>query len=263
MGENNKYHVSFIGSGNVAFHLAKNMYKVGVLIDEIWSPNRENREYLAKIVMAKAAKSLADITPSSDFYIIAVPDDKVNEVVDNLPRLMGIVAHTSGITPIEVISSRFNNSGVFYPLQTFSKQRDVNITTTPFCIEGNTNAASEKLSDLAGKLSRNIYPINSNERKELHLAAVFVSNFVNHLYHTANTLIKENGLSFDLLLPLIEEVAAKTKTLSLDEAQTGPARRNDENTLKTHSAMLNSHPDIKTLYDLITSQIIKQFHEEL
>ncbi|RLD87513.1 MAG: DUF2520 domain-containing protein [Bacteroidetes bacterium] len=261
MGGEKKYHVSIIGSGNVAFHLAKSMYNADVMVDEIWSPNRKNRETLAKAVMAKATESLAGIIPTSNFYLIAVPDDKVKEVVGNLPRLKGIVAHTSGITPMEVISSRFKNSGVFYPLQTFSKQRDVNMTTIPFCIEGNTDAAAEKLTNLAGKLSQKIYAVNSNERKELHLAAVFVSNFVNHLYHTANTLIEENGLSFELLLPLIEEVAAKVKTLSPAAAQTGPAHRNDENTLNMHREMLNPHPDIKALYNLITHQIIKQYHE--
>ena len=261
MGGDKKYHVSFIGSGNVAFHLAKSMVKAGVIVDDVCSPNRENRESLAKVVNAKAIESLSGIATTSDFYIIAVPDDKVKEVVSSLPPVKGIVAHTSGITSLEVISSTFENSGVFYPLQTFSKQREVNMATVPFCIEGNTKVAAKKLTDLAGKLSRKIYPVNSNERKELHLAAVFVSNFVNHLYHTANTLVEENGLSFDLLLPLIEEVAAKVKTLSPNAAQTGPARRNDENTLKIHREMLNPHPDFKALYNLITHQIIKQYHE--
>ncbi len=261
MGRDNKYHVSFIGSGNVAFHLAKNMDASGVIIDEIYSPNRDNRELLAKALNAKAIESLASITATSDFYIIAVPDDKVKEVVSSLPPVKGVVAHTSGITPMSVISSRFKNSGVFYPLQTFSKQREVNIATVPFCIEGNTEAAAEKLTALAGKLSRNINAVNSHERKNLHLAAVFVSNFVNHLYHTANTLVEESGLSFDLLLPLIEEVAAKVKTLSPEAAQTGPARRNDKNSIKMHREMLNPHPDFKALYDLITRQIIKQYHE--
>ena len=261
MGGDKKYHVSFIGSGNVAFHLAKSMNKAGVMVDEVWSPNRGNREWLAKNVNAKTVESPAGITAASDVYIIAVPDDKVKEVVSSLPPVKGIVAHTSGITPMSVISSRFKSSGVFYPLQTFSKQREVNMATVPFCIEGNTKVAAKKLTDLAGKLSRNIYAVNSNERKELHLAAVFVSNFVNHLYHTANTLVEENGLSFELLLPLIEEVAAKVKTLSPDAAQTGPARRNDENTLEIHREMLHPHPDFQALYDLITRQIKKQYHE--
>jgi len=261
MDEDKKYHVSFIGSGNVASHLAKSMVKAGVIVDDVCSLNRKNRESLAKVVNAKAIESLSGITTTSDFYIIAVPDDKVNEVVSSFPPVKGIVAHTSGITPLEVISSTFENSGVFYPLQTFSKQREVNMATIPFCIEGNTKAAAKKLSDLAGKLSRKIYPVNSNERKELHLAAVFVSNFVNHLYHTANTLVEENGLSFNLLLPLIEEVAAKVKTLSPADAQTGPARRNDENSLRVHREMLSNHPDFEALYNLITRQIIKQYHE--
>ncbi len=256
-----KYRISFIGSGNVAFHLAKALYKAGVVIDEVWSPNVIHRQTLAVEVKAKAVETLPALTTTSDVYVIAVPDGKVAEVVAAIPKVEGIVAHTSGITPMQVISERFNNSGVFYPLQTFSKKRTVAINDVPFCIEGNTEHATQTLTQLAALLSRNIHPVSSDERKKLHLAAVFVSNFVNHLYQTANTITNENNLPFSLLIPLIEEVAAKVKTLSPAEAQTGPARRNDEKTIATHRDMLKAYPDFEALYNLITGQITKNYYE--
>ncbi len=256
-----KYHVSFIGSGNVAFHLAKALYKAGAVIDEVWSPNALHRQALAAEVEAKEADKLTALTTASDVYIIAVPDGRVAEVVAALPKVKGIVAHTSGITSMQVVSKRFKNSGVFYPLQTFSKQRPVAVNEVPFCIEGNTEYATQTLTQLAAMLSKNIHAVSSDERKKLHLAAVFVSNFVNHLYQTANTITNENNLPFSLLIPLIEEVAAKIKTLSPAEAQTGPARRNDKKTIAVHREMLNAHPDFEVLYNLITGQITKRYYE--
>ncbi len=256
-----KYHVSFIGSGNVAFHLAKALCEAGVVIDEVWSPNAIHRQALAAEVKAKEADKLTALTTASDVYIIAVPDGKVAEVVAAMPKVEGIVAHTSGITSMQVVSKRFKNSGVFYPLQTFSKQRPVAVNEVPFCIEGNTEYATQTLTQLAAMLSKNIHAVSSDERKKLHLAAVFVSNFVNHLYQTANTITNENNLPFSLLIPLIEEVAAKIKTLSPAEAQTGPARRNDKKTIAVHREMLNAHPDFEVLYNLITGQITKRYYE--
>lgn len=261
MNKTQPYHVSFIGSGNVASHLAKAMKKSGIIIDEVWSPNSKNRKSLAKAVEAKATTSIQKLTPKSDFYIISVPDDKVENIVDIMPNVMGVVVHTSGITPIQAVSNKFVNSGAFYPLQTFSKQQPVEMSKVPFLIEGNTQSAHKKLTDLAGRLSQSVYSINSNERKELHLAAVFVSNFTNYLYYAADTLVKENNLPFELLTPLIEEVAAKVKTLTPANSQTGPARRNDKKTIRAHRQMLKSHPDFEALYNLITSQIIKKYHE--
>ncbi len=255
------YHVSFVGAGNVAYHLATSLKRAGLTIDEVCSPNRANRNSLAKAVDAQAPETLLNLTPISDFYIIAVPDDKIESVVNAMPEVNGIVAHTSGITPMQTISNRFKSSGVFYPLQTFSKQRTIAMNTVPFCIEGNTKQVETSLTQLAGTLSQSIHYINSNQRKELHLAAVFVSNFTNYLYQAGETLLNDQKLPFELLIPLIEEVAAKVKTLSPSVAQTGPARRNDKNTLKTHVEMLHTHPGLKSLYQLITSQIINQYHE--
>jgi len=253
--------VVFIGSGNVATHLAMALKNAGMDITTIWSPGKKNRETLAALINSSAPKTLADIDKNADFYIIAVSDDKISEVVQAMPKVSGTVAHTSGITPLKTISERFENSGVFYPLQTFSKARQVSTSDIPFCIEGNNSKSLQSLSMLAQSISRHLFNINTEERMKLHLAAVFVSNFVNHLYLSAEELLQKEGLPFDLLKPLIEEVANKVMNLSPQEAQTGPARRNDLNTIAKHEKMLQNHPGQIELYKLFTKQIINKYHE--
>jgi len=251
--------ITFIGSGNVATHLAVGLKKAGMVIDTVWSPDKNNRNKLADLLQTNAVHSIEELSLNSDFYIIAVPDDKIAEVVNALPQVNGIIAHTSGITTLSSISARFANSGVFYPLQTFSISKEVNLKEVPFCIEGNNDDACQQLYHLAQTISNKVYKISSEERKKLHLAAVFVSNFVNHLYHSAEDILNSNNLSFELLKPLIEEVATKVMNLSPANAQTGPARRKDSKTISIHEEMLKHHPDYLKLYELITRQISKRY----
>ena len=252
---------TIIGSGNVATHLALGLIKAGVIIETVWSSGEKSRKILSELTHSKAVDSLKEIEKNSDFYIISIPDDNIAEVITNMPDVSGIVTHTSGITPLSVISERFINSGVFYPLQTFSKTRVISMKEVPFCIEGNRDTDYKKLSRLAKLLSDKVYNIHSEERRKLHLAAVFVSNFVNHLYHAASDILKENKLPFELLKPLIQEVALKANDLSPEDAQTGPARRNDLKTISTHEKMLQQNPDYLILYQLITNQITKRYYE--
>jgi predicted short-subunit dehydrogenase-like oxidoreductase (DUF2520 family) len=164
--------------------------------------------------------------------------------------------------PLNIISKRFENSGVLYPLQTLSKERNVNGKTIPICIEGNNNNVVQKLFMLANMFSDNVINIDSAERKVLHIGAVFVSNFVNYLYTVASDIFKKNGLQFDLLKPLIKEVADKVNVLTPEEAQTGPARRNDITVIKEHEEFLSkTNKEFLELYKIITKQIIKRYYE--
>ncbi len=253
--------VSYIGTGNVATHLAGGLGKAGLKTDSVWSPHKQSRDIFSRLIQGTAVDRLTNISLYSDLYLIAVPDDQINKVVAAMPEVKGIVVHTSGITPLKAISTRFVNSGVFYPLQTFSKEKEISLTNVPFCLEGNNKEVLESIENLANKISRKVYHVDSEGRAILHLAAVFVSNFVNHLYHTAATILEENNLPFDLLTPLIEEVALKVQHLSPKEAQTGPARRNDLNTIEKHQSMLADFPEYQELYQLITRQIRKHHHE--
>ena len=257
-----KISVSFIGSGNVACHLARGFSNAGVLLKTIWSRNIESSKIIAGLTSSRAVKSIQEIDSNSDYYIIAVPDDAIKKVVEDLPDVKGMVLHTSGMTELDVLSSRFEKSGVFYPLQTFSKSKDVNLNEVPFCIESNNEEDLDELKRLALTLSDTVYEIDSEKRKYLHLAAVFVSNFVNYLYLTGEKILKEKEIPFTILHPLIKEVASKVLELSPEEAQTGPARRKDLITIEKHENLLKIiNKDYLEIYKLLTGQIIKKYYE--
>lgn len=252
--------VSFIGSGNVATHLAMVFRKKGYSIQEVYSPNAEHKQQFAKKLSCQPLKKMADLTTEVDLLIIAVPDTKVEWVANKLPEINGIVVHTSGITGMDCLKA-CRNYGVFYPLQTFTQGREMDISDTPFCIEGATENVKEKLFQLAEQISTVVQYVDSVDRKKLHLAAVFVSNFSNHLYSVSHDFLQSQQLDFSLLLPLIRETAAKVQDVLPTEAQTGPARRNDQSTLKIHMEMLKSSPVNAKLYRLFTEQIKNKFHE--
>jgi len=252
--------ISFVGSGNVATHLARALQNSGHLIEEVFSPNVRHVKCFAEQFGCNIVNDLKELNTKVNLLIIAVPDAKVEEVAKALPPIKGIVAHTSGITPMDVLQGA-KNYGVFYPLQTFTGNRKMDISDAPFCIEGSNKEVVKRLSELAGKISQSVQLVNSEERKHLHLAAVMVSNFVNHLYGISHDFLESKQLDFNLLLPLIRETAAKVQDISPEKAQTGPARRNDEQTLKSHLKMLKNSPENEELYRLFSEQIKKKYNE--
>lgn len=252
----------FLGSGNVATHLSMAFHQAGMQIVQICSPHLEHARTLAGKTGGDAVDNISEINTDADLYLISVSDDQIGKVVKKMPSVPGIVAHTSGFVAMNALE-RFEHFGVFYPLQTFSKSRHVDLKPVPFCIEGNDKTSGKMLSNLAGKLSRSVHYINSSDRKQIHLAAVFVNNFPNHLYAAAEKLLKEKNLDFGILLPLLHETAAKMKDLKPDEAQTGPARRNDLNTIKIHSGMLQNNPELLEIYELFSHQILNKYHDKL
>ncbi|MFA5298699.1 MAG: DUF2520 domain-containing protein, partial [Lutibacter sp.] len=171
-----------------------------------------------------------------------------------------LVVHTSGSMAMEELKSN-SNKGVFYLLQTFSKERKINFSTVPICIEAETEKDLLLLETLAKSISKNCYRIDSNQRKSLHVAAVFVNNFVNHLYQIGHEICAENKVPFEILLPLIKETADKITTLPPFEAQTGPAKRNDTKTIEKHKKMLTKNQ--KKIYTLFTKSICNTYGEKL
>lgn len=254
--------VIFLGSGNVATHLSVALHHAGMQIAQICSPDIDHARILAEKTDSKAINNISDIHRDADLYLISISDDRIGKVVKEMPPLSGIVAHTSGIAEMQILD-RFEHFGVFYPLQTFSKNRPVDLGTVPFCIEGNEETTEKMLVGLAKKLSGSVYCINSSDRKQIHLAAVFVNNFPNHLYAAAEKLLDEKDLNFEILLPLLQETAAKMKDLKPGEAQTGPARRKDLNTMKIHSGMLKNNPELLEIYQIFSHQILSKYHDKL
>lgn len=249
--------VSIIGSGNVATHLAKALKNAKVPVLSIWSRGFENAKTLAKAVNATAVQELSDIAAiESDIIIIAVKDDAIKEIASKLTDYNGIVVHTSGATPLSILEDR-KNSGVFYPLQTFSKQKELDFNDVPLCLEASNSPTLAKLKALASLLSKHCYEVDSEQRKVLHVAAVFACNFPNYLYGIAQGLLAKHQLDFEIIRPLIAETAHKVQNALPVNVQTGPAVRNDEQTLTKHEEMLKEHPEWLTIYKLLSEQIKK------
>jgi predicted short-subunit dehydrogenase-like oxidoreductase (DUF2520 family) len=251
-----------IGAGNLATQLALGLHEKGIAVHQVFSRTIESARKLAQKVNAGYTNNLAELEKNADLFLIAVKDSAIPEILENL-RIdeNQLIAHTAGTVPMSILNGFTLNYGVFYPLQTFSKTRKVEFSEIPICIEANHPSNLLKLQFLAGKLSNTVRQINSEERKTLHLAAVFVNNFVNHFYAIGAELLHERKMSFDLLKPLIHETAAKIATMQPVDAQTGPARRNDQTIIQEHLKMLHDKPEFRKIYSFVTESIF-QLHQK-
>lgn len=244
--------VTIIGSGNVARHLIKAFSeKAEIELVQVFS---RKPQVVADLVNSNKIISDYNHLQTVDVIIIAVTDDAIAEVSDQIPFKNQLVVHTSGSVAMSNLDDK-NRKGVFYPLQTFSKSKAVDFKIIPICLEAENDKDYQTLETVAKLISNVIYKVNSEQRKALHVAAVFVSNFVNHLYQMGNEICTENNLSFDILKPLIQETANKILTLSPKEAQTGPAKRKDTQTINTHLSFLTDENQ-KEIYKLLTKSII-------
>jgi len=250
--------VVIIGAGNLATQLALALFEKGIQVKQVYSRKIESASELAGKVNASFTNNLAQLLPEADLYVIAVKDSAIQEVLENLKiDETQLIVHTSGSVPMSILDGFSNNYGVFYPLQTFSKTRRVDFSAIPICIETNHPSNMMKLEKLGEMLSSSVNQINSEERKTLHLAAVFVNNFVNHLYSIGANILHDKKLDFNLLKPLIRETAEKIEVLQPIDAQTGPAKRNDQNTINAQLKMLQDKPDFQKIYSFATESIFQ------
>ncbi len=250
-------HITFIGSGNLATHFAVALKNAGHQIIQVYSPNFQNAAMLAYHVKADAIDDLNKIDIRADLFIIAVKDDAIKTIAEKMAPYQKILVHTSGATDLQTILKYNSRAGVIYPLQTFSKTREVNFNAVPLCIEGSNNLVTQQLLELGQTISKNVYQVDSGQRKVLHLAAVFACNFPNNLYAIAQSLLVQHQLNFDMLRPLILETAQKVQDNFPVDVQTGPAIRHDQNTMDAHLQMLTHYPQLQQLYDALSQSIIK------
>lgn len=242
-----------IGSGNVAQHLIKaflNSKKIELV--QVYARNSEAVTHV--LASNKITNSLNSIS-EADIYIIAVSDDAIADISSKLPFTDRFVVHTSGSVALEELNVK-NRRGVFYPLQTFSKNKEVDFSKIPLCLESEQSNDYKILEETAKAISPLLYTIDSRQRQSLHVAAVFVNNFTNHMYTIGNQICDENAIPFDILRPLIQETAAKIELLTPLEAQTGPAKRKDEKTIEKHLNFLKDDNQ-KAIYTLLTQSIQK------
>jgi predicted short-subunit dehydrogenase-like oxidoreductase (DUF2520 family) len=253
--------VVIIGAGNLGTRVSIELHNHGTDIIQIYNRSVTSALTLSKLIGCNYTTNTGMITPDADIYLITVSDFAIGELLKEINFNNKLVAHTAGSIPMEELKKYSNNYGVFYPLQTFSKYRDVDFSQIPFCIESNSPENQKILIELASVISKDVRIITSEQRILLHLAAVFASNFANHMYSIAAEIVQQNNLSFDILVPLILETAAKIKNMPPVEAQTGPAVRNDKNIINEHLSMLNDNPKLKNLYIAISENIF-EFHKK-
>ncbi len=247
--------VVLIGSGNVAQHLIKafeeaKLQGTDVELVQVFSRNPAN---VTPIISWNLVTSDLNNLKEAHLYIICVSDDAIEAVSAELPFKNRLVVHTSGALPINSLHEN-NRKGVFYPLQSFTKNKPIVFKQIPICIESENPTDFYLLQKVGKALSDKVIAINTEQRKALHVAAVFANNFTNHLYGIASKICQENQVPFDILAPLIQETAEKIQTLSPNEAQTGPAKRNDQKTIKTHLDFLKEAHQ-KEIYQLLTQSI--------
>jgi predicted short-subunit dehydrogenase-like oxidoreductase (DUF2520 family) len=249
--------VSFVGSGNVATHLAKASKSAGIHIINIYSKNLQNAESLAALCNAKAVENSFDLDTNIDLLIVSVSDDalpSINEQIKNFPCP---VVHTAGSVNINAVYADEHAYGVLYPLQTFSKTREQELQNIPFFVEASESSLENSLKQFVAQIGGQYNAANSEQRLHLHIAAVFACNFSNYMYSVAHNLLSKHQLSFEHLVPLILETAKKVQHISPQDAQTGPAKRHDLITMQKHLEALQEQPLYHSLYMQISAEIEK------
>ena len=245
--------IILIGSGNVATHLGIALKKRDYNIVQVYSRSIENAKELAQKLNTDFTNDFTQLK-DANLIIVSVNDDVISEVLSKLKNTA--IVHTSGSIGVNIFNDNFSNCGVFYPLQTFNKEVEVNISEVPFCIEGNSLEFENQLTQIAKRISNTVVVMESEQRKQLHIAAVFASNFSNQMFTIADDLLAERNIDFKILLPLIKQTIAKLNTNKPKEVQTGPAKRKDKKIIQEHIDLIQEK-EIKELYKKISTNIIK------
>lgn len=269
--------IVLIGAGNLATHLGKALHAAGHDMVQVFSRTMQSAETLASLLDAEPLTDIAQVRDDADVYIFSVKDSALVQLVAQLCRHEAdglgedgavnalrkakkgeherVFLHTAGSMPMSVFEGMAQHYGVLYPMQTFSKQREVDFSVIPCFVEANDEFAQKQIEGLAREISGRVYQLSSEDRKYLHLSAVFACNFANHCYAISQELLEEHGIPFDVMLPLINETAAKVHEMKPKDAQTGPAVRYDENVIDKQSKLLENHPHFKKVYDSMSKSI--------
>jgi len=245
--------IILIGSGNVATHLGKALRNRKYNIKQVYSKNIKNAINLAKTLDAEPTNQLSNIK-SADLVIISINDSAIRNILNQIKAKH--IVHTSGALDMNIFRIKFDNYGVLYPLQTFKKEQPANFSETPICVEANNIIFEKELLEISNNISENVIKMDSNERRVLHVAAVFACNFTNHMFTKTNQLLTEINSDISILLPLIKKTFMQLDSGSPKDLQTGPAVRNEKETINQHIELIGDK-DLKTIYKTISDHIIK------
>lgn len=248
--------IVILGSGNVATQLALALSKRNCTILSVYSKTIANARALASKVNAHATNSITKLPQNADVYLVAIKDDAIEELLNKISFVPGLIVHTSGSVSISVFAKKFTDYGVVYPLQTFNKTRSIDFKKVPILIEANSPKALKLIQRFASLLNKNYAVINSEQRKAVHIAAVFACNFTNHMFAISEQLLQQQKLPFSLLHPLIQETATKAQKSSPLLLQTGPAIRKDKKVMNQHLSFLKNEEVFKKIYTLVSKSIV-------
>lgn len=250
----------FIGAGNLATHLAGVLKEKGFSIEQVYSRSEKSAKLLAEKLQTKYTTSIQNIFTDAVVYFVALKDSAFEEILTQINFQNKLLVHCSGSMPLACLEKYSENIGVIYPLQTFSKNRNIDFSEIPVFVEANSPENEKRLIQIAEKISGRVSVLNSEKRLNLHTSAVFACNFVNHFYTIAAEVLKSKEIPFEVLNPLILETARKVQELEPALAQTGPAVRFDENVISKHLETLQPYPEFQKLYRLVSESIYK-FHQ--
>ena len=249
--------VTLIGAGNLATQLGKSLKKAGVIISQVYSRTEDSARTLGELLEAEWLTDIKALRDEADIYIFSVKDSVLCELISEVCKSRGdkLFLHTAGSMPMSCFEGKALHYGVFYPMQTFSKTKDVDFERIPVFIEGNSIETEDVIRSLANKLTQRVIRLSSADRKYLHLAAVWACNFTNYCYTVASDILSEHDIPFDVMLPLINETTEKIQKISPKEAQTGPAVREDRNVMSKQLELMNGKEDLQELYKMLSKGI--------
>jgi predicted short-subunit dehydrogenase-like oxidoreductase (DUF2520 family) len=258
----NLQNISFAGAGRVGSALCRELFQTGFRIDLIVSETSVSGRFVADSCRALWSSELS-FPDSTDLIVVAVPDHKLKSVLEAIKCRPGtLIAHTAGSFGFDVFPDHVNHKGIFYPLQTFSQGRNVNFKDLPFLLEASDDESALILKNMVDLIGGTSHFVDAEHRRILHLAAVFVSNFTNHMLTEGKGVATRAGFTFEVLTPLINETISKAITLGPENSQTGPAVRNDKNTIEKHLELLSFSPQLQSLYKEVTQSIIEYYKDD-
>lgn len=251
--------VVIIGGGNVAYHLIRSITSSGHKLVQIY--NRTLSHIKGYETSASMTEDIQTIRLDADIYIICVKDTAIHEVASGLRLSNQLILHTSGNRSMDLLKDTSTQYGVFYPIQSFTKNIPINFKKVPIIIEANNDEAFQKLEPFARSISNHVVRLNEEDRKKLNIAGVFVNNFTNHLYTMMYDYLSAQDIDFSILQPLIQNTVDKLDLGKPSEMQTGPAIRNDGETIENHLRLLENYPDLKEVYERVTDKIIQYYQD--
>jgi len=249
--------VVIIGAGNLGTHFGIEFFRKGIEIIQVYDRTPGIGKILANKTGAEYISDPGKITQEADLYILSVSDSVIEKIAKKIKPNKKLIVHCSGAVPMDVLKTVSSNYGVFYPLQTFSLHKPVLFGKTPLCIEANTKRGEQRLVELGNRISGNVHVFNSEQRRILHLTAVFANNFTNFMFTIAEDLLQKYGIPFSLLMPIIKQTTTNVTHGAVFKHQTGPAIREDFKVMKKHIQLLGKDPEYQEIYEVLSKNIIK------